>query len=61
MRGSLSVRFSELFADTIQTHGVVFALCYYCKRGMTEWEFAFWMRSLGFWNSEAYDCNYMVA
>lgn len=61
MRGSLQVRFSDLFADTVRTHGPVFAFCYYCKRGMPEWEFAFWMRALDFWHSDAYSCDYMLA
>ena len=44
MRGYLNVRFSELFADTLATHGVSWAAKYYKDRGMGPWEFLFWMR-----------------
>lgn len=47
MNGSGNVRFSELFADTVSEHGECWAFGYYvCKHGMSEWEFAFWMRSV---------------
>lgn len=43
MTGSGSVRFSELFADTLQCFGCLDAKHYYCeKHGMQEWEFWFW-------------------
>jgi hypothetical protein len=45
MQGSGSVRFSELFADTVNTHGIEWAKTYYTKRGMQEWEFNFWLNS----------------
>lgn len=43
MSGKGNVRFSELFADTVATHGVSFAHSYYVIRhGMAVWEFKFW-------------------
>lgn len=46
MSGSGDVRFSELFADTVKTHGVVWAFRYYVgKHNMTVWEFSFWFRT----------------
>lgn len=45
MKGSITVPFSELFRDTISTHGVVWAFQYYVrKHGMSEWEFMFWRK-----------------
>jgi hypothetical protein len=38
------MRFSNLFADTIETHGVVWAYKHYRKR-MSEFEFGCWFRS----------------
>ena len=47
MRGSGSIRFSELFRDTVETHGVSWAFQYYCrKHGMQPWEFAFWCKGI---------------
>ena len=46
MKGSLTIPFSELFRDTISTHGVVWAWLYYVrKHGMSEWEFNFWRKA----------------
>lgn len=45
MRGSIQVPFSELFADTVQTHGAEWARAHYTKRGMQDWEFQHWMRA----------------
>ena len=45
MSGKGNVRFSELFADTVATHGVAWAVSYYSKHGMQCWEFLFWMRA----------------
>ena len=43
MNGKGQVRFSELFADTIKTHGMVFGFEYYVnKHGMQTWEFGLW-------------------
>lgn len=43
MNGKGNVRFSELFADTVQTHGLMFAMEYYVvNHGMEYWEFVFW-------------------
>lgn len=47
MNGRGQVRFTELFTDTIQTHGVVWGFQYYKKHGMQAWEFGFWLRSTG--------------
>ena len=43
MRGSISIPFSSLFADTCDMHGVAWAQAYYLKRGMPAWEFAVWL------------------
>lgn len=45
MKGNQTIRFSELFADTIGTHGVLWAHAYYVRHGMEEWEFSFWFRT----------------
>lgn len=39
MRGTLSVPFSSLVQDTIQTHGIAWAAAYYAKRGLPLWQF----------------------
>lgn len=45
MKGSLSVPFSTLFADTVACHGVAWAYGYYVeKRGMPGWEFMHWRK-----------------
>lgn len=55
MRGLGSVRFSELFADTIETHGVLFAFAHYAKT-MDEAEFAVWFRG---WSGRFWEgCQY---
>lgn len=46
MHGSPSLPFSQLFADTLCTHGAVFAQRYYTKRGMPAWEFSFWLSTV---------------
>ena len=47
MQGHDKVFFTELFADTVKTHGVSWAHSYYClKHGMPEWEFIFWRKSM---------------
>ena len=43
MSGNQNVRFSELFADTLFTHGVVWTQKYYTKRGMSRAEFGLWL------------------
>ena len=46
MNGKGQIRFSELFADTVNTHGLRFAWAYYVtKHGMQPWEFRFWLGS----------------
>jgi hypothetical protein len=46
MSGSQNIRFSDLFADTVNTHGLRFARKHYViKHGMQEWEFQFWLTS----------------
>lgn len=47
MQGCENIRFSELFADTIETHGIAWALQYYLGRGMSSREFRLWFR---IWN-----------
>ena len=45
MNGKGNIRFNELFADTVNCHGIVFAFDYYCgKHGMPVWEFIFWRK-----------------
>jgi hypothetical protein len=44
MHGTITVPFSLLITDTIQTHGVVWAWAYYSKRGMARWEFRLWAK-----------------
>jgi hypothetical protein len=44
MHGTEQIRFTELFADTWQTHGTEFAWRYYSKHGMTRVEFRLWAR-----------------
>jgi len=52
MNGKGNVRFSELFADTVSTHGLMFARKHYVtKHSMQEWEFQFWLTAC-FGNSE---------
>jgi hypothetical protein len=56
MRGSGQVRFSELFADTVKAHGVIWAHGYYCrKQGMAEWEFNFWLKVTQSMSLQAFD------
>ena len=46
MNGNIQVKFSELFIDTVQAHGVRWAWSYYVdKHGMAPWEFRFWLGS----------------
>ncbi len=48
MKGTPRIPFSTLFADTVKTHGVDFAIQHYVrKHRMPAWEFYFWMRSTG--------------
>lgn len=46
MRGTLTVPFTQLFADTVQHFGVAWARAHYLKRGMTSFEFGCWLGSL---------------
>ncbi len=46
MSGKGDVRFSELFASTVNTHGITWAWGHYAKKGMTQGEFRFWMHSI---------------
>ena len=46
MRGTPTVPFSALFADTVQTHGVPWAWGHYSKHGMTQREFRIWLKSI---------------
>lgn len=45
MQGKGDVRFSELFADTVQAHGIYWAWIYYGSKGMQQWEFDFWCKA----------------
>lgn len=45
MHGSIEITFSELFSDSVRTHGTIWAWEYYVKKGkMAEWEYSFWLR-----------------
>ena len=47
MSGKGNVRFSDLFLDTLNTHGLAFCHAYYVtQKGMAEWEFKFWAFSV---------------
>ena len=46
MNGKGTVRFSELFADTLLSHGYDWTRNYYLEHGMSEKEFQVWF--LGF-------------
>ena len=46
MNGSNNIRFTELFIDTVATHGTHWAHTHYVTRGkMQAWEFRLWLRS----------------
>lgn len=48
MSGKGNIRFGELFASTLQRHGVVFAEAHYVRRHrMPRWEFAVWLAIVG--------------
>lgn len=43
MNGKGDVRFSDMFKDTVETHGWEYAHKHYVLRGkMPEWEWLFW-------------------
>lgn len=45
MFGTKQVRFSELFNDTMETHGYWFAYDYYvAQNGMGDFEFSCWVK-----------------
>lgn len=45
MSGKGSVRFSELFKDTVECHGILWSWQFYKTNGMPDWEFGFWLRA----------------
>ena len=45
MNGADSVRFSDLFLDTVRAHGLAWAWKHYSRKGMTRREFRIWARS----------------
>ena len=47
MNGSLTLRFSEMFADTVATHGSDWARQHYTRNGMTDTEFFLWVAICG--------------
>lgn len=52
MHGTPTIPFSELFADSVRTHGTIWAWNHYVKKGgMAEWEYKFWL--LNFWGEVA--------
>lgn len=46
MQGVSPILFSELFADTVRTHGRAWARAYYLARGMAPAEFDIWLSGL---------------
>ena len=47
MQGTLNVTFFDLFADTLNTHGIEFAHKYYViKNKMSMFEFRVWMKAV---------------
>ncbi len=45
-QGTIGVPFSELFKDTVKTHGYEFSHAFYVeKNGMSEGEFSFWFNA----------------
>lgn len=45
MKANLIIHFSELFRDTIQTHGLRYCFQYYHdKHNMELWELEFWIK-----------------
>lgn len=46
MQGKPEVPFSELFADTVQTHGIKWAHNYYRNHGVSLGEFSIWLAGL---------------
>ena len=45
MRGTLTIPFSALVADTIEAHGLAWAAAYYAKKGLPLWQFLIFARS----------------
>lgn len=45
MQGKGSIRFVELFRDTVECHGLAWAVRHYKARGMEAWEVVFWLRA----------------
>ena len=46
MHGTIHIPFSELFADSVRTHGTIWAWKHYVVKGkMAEWEYKFWLLS----------------
>jgi hypothetical protein len=44
MRGKNTIRFTDLFIDTVNTHGAIWAFNHYSKR-MPMWEVLFWFKA----------------
>lgn len=44
--GTVQIPFSELFTDTVRTHGIEWSVKYYIRKlGMEHWEFKFWLKA----------------
>ena len=48
MNGKGSIRFLELFADTVAAHGWQWANAEYARCGMELWERRCWFRAIGY-------------
>lgn len=46
MQGNLNLGFNQLFADTLEKHGLSYCFkYYYLKRKMPLWELEFWINN----------------
>jgi hypothetical protein len=60
MSGAGQIRFSELFADTVRTHGLAWSQQYYCgKHKMPAWEFEFWCVLVGAFESMRFGTRFV--
>ena len=46
MQGNQTITFSQLFADTVRTHGVRWARNHYWANGMSLQEFSVWLSGM---------------
>lgn len=46
MSGNENIRFSKLFADTVNAHGTIWAWEYYSRQRMSQREFRIWRKAM---------------